>query len=151
MLFQRSSSVASQSARARVLLLASVAALVVTSFDVQAAPVARSSDAASQVAAAGSDEFGARKRSRVRRGNNAAGLAMMGMMVGTIGAVIASQQRRDYYEDRRRAYYYGHPQPYVYHQPYAYHRPYAYESKVYHRPRVYHQPHVYPGAPRIGW
>jgi hypothetical protein len=134
MLFHRSNTVISRSARARVLLLASIATLVVTSFEVQAAPVARSSDAANQVAAAGSDEFSARKRVRVRRGNNAAGLAMMGMMVGTIGAVIASQQRRDYYD--RRAYYYGNPQPYAYQQPYAYHQPYAYESKVYHRPRI---------------
>jgi hypothetical protein len=134
MLFHRSNSVLSRSARTRVLLLASIAALVVTSFGVQAAPVAPSSDAAKQVAAAGSDEFGARKRVRARR-NDAAGLAMMGMMVGTIGAVIASQQRRDYYEDRRRAYY-GYSQPYVYNQPYAYHQPYGYESKYYQRPRI---------------
>ncbi|MBN8969864.1 MAG: hypothetical protein J0G95_15625 [Rhizobiales bacterium] len=48
-----------------------------------------------------------RKRGRhVYRNNNAAGLAFMGLALGTVGAVIAEQRRRDYYRDR---YYYGGP------------------------------------------
>ncbi len=51
----------------------------------------------------------ARTRSRGRhvyRNNNAAGLAFMGLALGTVGAVIAEQRRRDYYRDQ---YYYGGP------------------------------------------
>lgn len=148
----RSNATSARSMRARVLLLASVAALVVTSFEAHAAPaVARSTATSSELAAApDSTEYGARRRAR--RGN-AAGLAMMGMMVGTIGAVIAAQQRREAYEasyNRAHAYY-GYP--------YAHHpRPHAY-----HRPHVYHGHHgyrTYDGQPptpplinghRVGW
>jgi hypothetical protein len=144
---KRSSAISS---RTRVLLLASAAALVMTSFDAHAAPGAARSAAATGELAAAADttEFGARKRSR--RGGHAAGLAMMGMVVGTIGAVIAAQQRREAYEaayNRAHAYY-GHP--YAYHpQPY-----------VYHRPHVYYGYRGYDGQPptpplinghRVGW
>ena len=102
------------------MLLASIAALVVTAFDAHAAPLARASAATGeQLAAADGAEFGSRKRYRARRGN-AAGLAMMGMVAGTIGAVIAADQQRRAY---RRAQYYYDPygyDPYVYRQPYAY-------------------------------
>lgn len=48
-----------------------------------------------------------RKRARhVYRNNNAAGLAFMGLALGTVGAAIAEQRRRDYYRDQ---YYYGGP------------------------------------------
>ncbi|CAN0506600.1 unnamed protein product, partial [Phaeothamnion confervicola] len=116
------------------LLLASIAALVVTSFDAHAAPAAAQSAGATgqQLAPAGSTDFGARKRWRARRGNPAAGLAMMGMMIGAVGGVIAAQQRREAYEGAyaRRVYpayggggyAYGHPQPYVTHQPQVYHQ-----------------------------
>ena len=58
-----------------------------------------------------------RRRRHYRRGNNAAGLAMFGMMIGTIGAITAQQQRNDYYNNYNNAYgpgyygggpYYGH-------------------------------------------
>jgi hypothetical protein len=181
MLFHGSAPAASPSARARGLLLASIAALVVTTFDAQAAPVAQSlaplssAPVGMEQAAADGAEFGARKRYRARRGNSAAGLAMMGMMAGTIGAVIASQQRRDAY---RRVYYdepygygYGYGHRNVYRQPYAYHAPRAYHgAPVYQQPRgAYRHPNpawhdrlqrVDPqnpnsanptGVPRIGW
>jgi hypothetical protein len=133
-MFHRSNSSASLSARTRALLLASIAALVVTSFDAHAAPAAAQPAGATgqQLAPAGSAEFGARKRWHSSRGN-AAGLAMMGMMIGAVGGIIAAQQRREAYEAAYArqvypayggGYAYGHPQPYVHHQPYAY--PYAY-------------------------
>lgn len=123
-----------------------VAALAVTTFDAQAAPLARASTATGhELAAAGDQDFGSRRRGRARRGN-AAGLAMMGMMVGTIGAVIAAQQRREAYEAayNRRVYggYGYYPQPYVYDHPRV-HR---------HGFRTYpgYPPGVI-GRPRIGW
>lgn len=170
----RSGTAVSRSPRARVLLLAAIAALVVTTFEAHAAPVARSSSVSGQdLAAANDTDFSARKRYRARRGN-AAGLAMMGMVAGTIGAVVAAEQRRDAY---RRVQYYD---PYGY-DPYAYRQPYAYQPhpRVYQQPRVYHHPGSYPpsggaafsrwhdrlqrvdpqnpnsanptGVPRIGW
>jgi hypothetical protein len=145
MLSHRSGSAVSRSPRARVLLLATIAALVVTTFEAHAAPVVLSSSASGQdLAAANGTEVGARKRYRSRRGN-AAGLAMMGMVAGTIGAVIASEQRRDAY---RRAQYYD---PYGY-DPYAYRQPYAYQQhpRVYQQPRVYHQQRPYVGGPSPG-
>ncbi|MES2751463.1 MAG: hypothetical protein V4661_08835 [Pseudomonadota bacterium] len=54
-------------------------------------------------------DFSARRRVARRgyRNNNAAGLAFMGLALGTVGAVIANQQRRDYY--RQNHYYGGNP------------------------------------------
>jgi len=43
----------------------------------------------------GATDFSARRR-YYRRGNGA-GLAIMGMMIGTIGAIAAQQRRDDYY------------------------------------------------------
>ena len=140
-MLHRSNSVVSRSARTRALLLASIAALVVTSFDAHAAPAAAQSGAVrsagtsgQQLAPAGGVEFGARNR-HARRGNSAAGLAMMGMMIGAVGGIIAAQQRREAYEAAyaRQTYpsyggghAYGHPQPYIQHQPHLYRQPYGY-------------------------
>ena len=100
----RSGTAGSRLLSARALLLASIAAMVVTAFDAHAAPLARASAATGeQLAAADGAEFGSRKRYRARRGN-AAGLAMMGMVAGTVGAVIAADQQRRAY--RRAQYYY---------------------------------------------
>ena len=121
------------------MLLASAAALVMSSFGAQAAPVARPAADGQKLTVAGDTDVSARKKRYHRSGNgNAAGLAMMGMMIGTVGAVIANQQRREAYE---RAYaaprYYGHPhdgQPHGYsysqrqhyvQQPHHYVQPYA--------------------------
>lgn len=127
-------------AKAGVLLVASFA-LIVTTLGAHAAPVAALSSAGkSQLAAAESIEFGARKRIR-RGGGNAAGLAMMGMMIGTIGTMIAAQQRREAYDAAyNRAYAaqypYGYvpPQPYAYHHQPAYHHPHVHH----HRPQAHH-------------
>jgi hypothetical protein len=172
-MFNRSGTAGSRSLSARALLLASIATLVVTAFDAHAAPVARASAATGeQLAAADGADFSSRKRYRARRGN-AAGLAMMGMVAGTIGAVIAADQERRAY---RRAQYYYDPyygDPYAYRQPYAYGAPRAYhQPRVYHHPRAYRQPYggvasphdrrqrIDPqnpnsanptGVPRIGW
>jgi hypothetical protein len=137
---------------ARSLMLATVAAVTLSSISVQAASAAPQSPAAPQQAAPATDsEFGARKR--YRRGN-AAGLAMMGLMVGTVGAVIAAQQRREAYE---RAYaaprYYGGGYPHAYGHSHGYVHP-----RVHHYPHTYRtvplhmQPgETYYGPPRIGW
>lgn len=133
----------------RSLMLVSVAALVVTSFAANAAPVASSqaplsAPGATQLVATDNTELGARKRYRVRRGNSAAGVAMMGMMIGTIGAVVAAERRRDAYE---RSYYaphgyYGHPHGYYGH------------SHLYPDASGLPAGPLYPGQhrqPRIGW
>jgi len=131
MLFDRSNA-ASRSFKAGVLLVASFA-LVATPMGAQAAPLAASSAGKSELVKAGdSTDFSARKR--YRRGGNAAGLAMMGMMIGTIGTMIAAQRRRDAYDEAyNRAYASYYPHGYAQPQPYAYH----------HHPRVYHQPQAY--------
>lgn len=73
-------------------------------------------------------DFSARRRRYYRRGNAAAGLAMMGFMIGTIGA-IAAQQRRDEY------YYYGYGPGYYGYGPPAYYGygPYPYYGRGYYR------------------
>ena len=66
----------------------------------------------------GATDFSAARRRYARRGHgNAAGLAAFGAIVGTIGAIAASQNRRDYYYDGGPGYgyyrggpgYYGGP------------------------------------------
>ena len=97
----------------RAVVLATAAALVLT---VLVPPVAQAHPLPASTAKAASAEpasaseatdFSSRARRRaVRRGynNNAAGLAFMGMALGTMGAIVAEQRRRDYYRDN---YYYG--------------------------------------------
>lgn len=57
-----------------------------------------------QVSASDTTDISARRYARRGYRNNAAGAAFAGIALGTIGAVIANQQRRDYY---RQNYYYG--------------------------------------------
>jgi hypothetical protein len=144
---------------ARALMLASVAALTLSSISVQAASAAPQSPAAPQQAAPATDsEFGARKR--YRRGN-AAGLAMMGLMVGTVGAVIAAQHRRERYERAYAAprYYggYGGGYPHAYSHPHAYVQQHGYVQRRGSAFHNYDVPGLNPpgvinyGPPRIGW
>jgi hypothetical protein len=112
--------------------LATVAALLLTAAEPQMAQ-AKSSSPAPVAAGNGpvaspATDISARKRHARRRhyrGGNAAGMAFMGMALGTMGAIIAEQQRRDYYRDR---YYYGGGYPYYgrhyYGGPAYYGRPY---------------------------
>lgn len=90
------------------------------------APVAKSDS----VKAGSSDvtDFSSRRYRRGYRNNNAAGLAFMGLALGTIGAVVASQQRRDYY--RQNHYYGGNP---------------YYGGNYYGNPGYYNQPRYYGG------
>lgn len=103
----------SPSSFSRAVVLATAAALVLTVAVpppvARARPAAPVTKAISAGLAAASDatDFSARRRV-VRRGyrggGNAAGLAFMGMALGTVGAIVAEQRRRDYYRDN---YYYG--------------------------------------------
>ena len=73
-------------------------------------------------------DFSARRR--YYRSGNAAGLAMMGLMIGTIGAIAAQQRRDDYYYYNGPGYYgpgyvYGPPVYYGY-GPYYGRRYYRY-------------------------
>lgn len=96
----------------RVVVLATAAALVLTvvvplpvAQAAPAAPVAKAVSAGPETASEATDFSSARRR-YARRGyrNNAAGLAFMGLALGTMGAIVAEQRRRDYYRDN---YYYG--------------------------------------------
>jgi hypothetical protein len=87
----------------RAVLLASLAALVLTTAEPPLAAAGQSAPAVKGVSVSASSDatdFSAAKRRTVRRGNNnAAGLAFMGMAFGTIAGIAAAQQRRDYYEN----------------------------------------------------
>lgn len=79
--------------------------------------------------------------SRHRRGyrNHAAGMAMFGMMVGTIGAIAAAERHRQW---RERRYYYGGYPPHAY-----YYGPRLYAPGFY-APRYHHYgPYGYRGYP----
>jgi hypothetical protein len=112
---------------ARHVVMATIAALAFTVVEPSVA-VARASGPALKQAAAATDatDLSARRRYRHYRGNPAAGLAIMGAMIGTIGA-IAAQHDDDYY--------YG---PGYYAGPGYYGPP-----PVYYAPRPYYGPRVY--------
>ena len=59
-----------------------------------------------------------------RRSSNAAGLAFMGLALGTIGAIVAQQRRNDYYDNN------GYPYGYA---PQYYAGPRYYGGPRYHR------------------
>lgn len=54
---------------------------------------------ASTIAASNDGLIAARHYRHYRNGGSAAGLAAMGMAIGTIGAIAAQQQRSDYYNN----------------------------------------------------
>ncbi len=70
-----------------------------------AAPAVKDVGASTAMVSEATD-ISARRRvaRRYYRHNNAAGLAFMGLALGTIGTIVAEQRRRDYY---RQNYYYG--------------------------------------------
>jgi hypothetical protein len=92
----------------RGVVAASIAVLVLT----MAEPATAASSAGpistgvSATPSGGDTDFNARRRRHYRRGN-AAGLAIMGAMIGTIGGAIAAQQRRDEYYEYYGPHYYG--------------------------------------------
>ena len=64
-----------------------------------AGPLAPASKGVSATTASSdaTDFSSVRRRRQYRGGGNAAGLAFMGLAIGTIGAIAAQQQRQDYY------------------------------------------------------
>jgi hypothetical protein len=106
----------------RAIVATTIAVFALTMAEPPAAFAGASAPRSSGVSAAttsseATDFSSARRRRHVRRGNNnAAGLAFMGMAIGTIGAIAAQQRRRDYYNNGYGyGYgpgYYGGPQYY---------------------------------------
>jgi hypothetical protein len=114
------------SSAGRSVVVATIAVLVLTMAEPPMA-VAGSTGSSKGVSAtapsSGSTDFSARRR--YYRGGNAAGLAAMGLMMGTVGAIIAEQQRQDYYNSYGYGGYYGYGPP-VYYRPYYGPRYYRY-------------------------
>ncbi|MGJ5178312.1 hypothetical protein ACQR16_09460 [Bradyrhizobium oligotrophicum] len=118
--------------------LAAVAAVILTAsapvpaFAWTAGPAGEK--AAAKAAASDVTDLSARRRyRRVYRGNPAAGLAIMGAMIGTIGAIAAHQHDDDYY--------YGpgyYPGPGYYGPPPVYYAPRPYYGHPYYGPRVHY-------------
>ena len=128
--------------------LAAMAMLIATTVE-PTTVLARSSGLASRqmlTHATSSDatDFSARRRYRRHyHGNPAAGLAIMGAMIGTIGAIAAHQHDDDYYYGGPGYYagpgYYGPPPVYYAPRPYYGH---PYYGHPYYGPRVhYYQPY----------
>ena len=99
----------------RGVVLAAIAVLVLTTAEPPLAIAGQVAPASKGVSAtmASSDatDFSSVRRRRYYRGGSAAGLAFMGMAIGTIGAIAAQQQRNDYYNSYGYApgYYGGGP------------------------------------------
>jgi len=95
----------------RSVAMATIAVLVVTMSEPPlaiAGPVAPASKGVSATTASSdATDFSAIRRRRYYRGGSAAGLAFMGMAIGTIGAIAAQQQRNDYYNNYGYGYGYG--------------------------------------------
>jgi hypothetical protein len=72
------------------------------------------SKSAVSAASSAPTDVSSRRRRSSNRGGSAAGLAFMGMAIGTMGAIAAQQQRNDYYNryDNGPGYYGGGPQYY---------------------------------------
>src|SRR5665647_3715401 len=119
------------SSAARSVAATTLAGLVIT----MAAPPMAAANSISPVAkgvsasvpSSGATDISARRRHY--RGGNAAGLAIMGMMIGTMGAAIAAQRRDDYY-------YYGYG-PGYYGPPPVYYGPPIYGYGPYYGRRFY--------------
>jgi hypothetical protein len=108
-------------ARGRLVAGAAITALVLTAVvppQAVAAPLAPPQKDAAAIAAA-PDAAGVIqvRHRRHYRGGNAAGLAMMGLMFGTIGNIVAQERRREFYERYYAPRYYGYS-PYYYGAPY---------------------------------
>jgi hypothetical protein len=89
----------------RAVVLTSLAALVLTMAEPQLAAAGQLAPSAKGVTVTASSDAtdfssAARRRRTVRRGGgNAAGLAFMGMAIGTIAGIAAQQQRQDDYNN----------------------------------------------------
>jgi hypothetical protein len=91
------------SSAARGGAVAMIAALVLTMAEPPLASAGQLTPASKGVSATGSsdatDFSAARRRRHYRGGGNAAGLAFMGLAIGTIGAIASQQRRDDYYDN----------------------------------------------------
>lgn len=110
------------SSAGRRVVVAAVAVLVLSMGEPQMATAGSATPASNGVSASTAasnvtDFSSARRRRRYYRGGNAAGLAFMGMAIGTIGAIAAQQQRNDYYNN---GYGYGYGPGYYGGGPYYY-------------------------------
>ena len=85
------------SSTARVAGLATIAMLLVTIADPSPASAGPTNVPSGPASAATASTATTDFSSRRRRGGSAAGLAFMGMAIGTMGAIAAQQQRNDYY------------------------------------------------------
>ena len=115
----------------RSVACAAMAGLVLTAAEPPLAIAGSAAPASKAVSASSAitDFSSARRHRHYRRGNNAAGLAFMGMTIGTIGAIAAQQQRDDYYYNNGCGYYGCGPG--YYGGPYHYGRPYYYGHRHY--------------------
>lgn len=95
----------------RSVVVATIAALVLTMAEPPMAAASSAGLVKATMPSSDATDFSARRRHY--RGGNAAGLAVMGMMIGTIGAIAAQQRRDDYY-------YYGYGPGYYGGGPYYY-------------------------------
>jgi hypothetical protein len=100
----------------RSVVLAAIAVLVLTTAEPPLAIAGQVAPASKGVSATmassdATDFSSVRRRRYYRGGGSAAGLAFMGMAIGTIGAIAAQQQRNDYYNSYGYApgYYGGGP------------------------------------------
>jgi hypothetical protein len=108
-----------------------VAGLVIAMAEPPMAAAGSGNPVAKGVSAAASSPTDISARRRHYHRGNAAGLAIMGTMIGTMGAAIAAQQRRDAYYN-----YYGYG-PGCYGPPPVYYGPPAYGYGPYHGRRFY--------------
>ena len=119
------------SSAGRSVVLATIAVLVLTTGEPPlaiAGPVAPASKAVlATKASSDATDFSSARRRRYHRGGNAAGLAFMGMAIGTIGAIAAQQQRNDYYNS------YGYGPGYYGGGPYYYGGGPYYGRRYYYR------------------
>jgi len=101
------------------LIGATAIAIALTSFDLRPAAAAPEGGAAIAKQNAGADEISSQRKRRRQGVHPGVPLAAFGAIIGTIGAVAATNSRRDYYYDEP-AYYGGGP-AYGYAAPRAYH------------------------------
>jgi hypothetical protein len=120
------------SSAGRSVVMATVAVLVVTMSEPPLAIAGPAAPASKGVSATttssdATDFSAVRRRRYYRRGGSAAGLAFMGLAIGTIGAIAAQQRRDDYYNGYGQGYYGGGP--------------YYYGGGPYYGRRYYYQPY----------
>ena len=121
------------SSAGRSVVMATIAVLVVTMSEPPlaiAGSVAPASKGVSATTASSDATDFSSVRRRYYRGGSAAGLAFMGMAIGTIGAIAAQQQRNDYYNS------YGYYGPGYYGGG-----PYYYGGGPYYGRRYYYVPY----------